>query len=174
MRYSIHSQLMPDGPLPAESFGRIARCAPVPRPISGAATRSANEANINSREPNEALALRAVVANGFGDAVIDRADAYAHVAAVPVPAAARMQRARAIGQSIAGAARRLASILDRLVADYHRHSLERATGRALAELDARALRDIGLDRSEIRSVAREIAQGRLTPGHSMNAGRPRP
>ena len=85
-----------------------------------------------------------------------------------------MQRARAIGQSIAGAARRLASSLDRLVADYHRHSLERATGRALAELDARALRDIGLDRSEIRSVARELAQGRLTRGHSMNAGRPRP
>ena len=92
----------------------------------------------------------------------------------PTVTSGAMQRARAIGQSIAGAARRLASTLDRLAADYHRHSLERATGRALAELDARALRDIGLDRSEIRSVAREIAQGRLTRGHSMNAARPRP
>ena len=174
MRYSIQSQLMPGGPLPTESFGRIARRATVTRPINGAATRSANEADINSREPNEALALRAIAANGFGDAVIGRTDAYAHIAAVPLHAAARMQRARAIGQSIAGAARRLASTLDRLVADYHRHSLERATGRALAALDARALRDIGLDRSEIRSVAREIAQGRLNRGHSMNAGRPRP
>ena len=54
---------------------------------------------------------------------------------------------------------------ERLVADYRRHSLERATGRALAELDARALRDIGLDRSEIRSVARELAQGRPTRSH---------
>ena len=95
MRYSIQSQLMPGGPLPAESFGRIARCAAVPRPINGAATRSANEADINSREPNEALALRAVAANGFGDAVIGRTGAYAHLAAVPLHAAARMQRARA-------------------------------------------------------------------------------
>ena len=77
MRYSIQSQLMPDGPLPAESFGRIARCAVVPRPINGAATRSANEADINSREPNEALALRALAANGFGDAAIERTGAYA-------------------------------------------------------------------------------------------------
>jgi len=174
MRYSIQSQLMPDGPLPAESFGRIARCAAVPRPINGAATRSANEADINSRELNEAWALRALAGNGFGDAAIGHGRTYAHLAAAPLHAAARMQRARAIGQAIAGAALRLASSLERLVADYHRHSLERATGRALAELDARALRDIGLDRSEIRSVAREIAQGRLTRGHSMNAGRPRP
>lgn len=171
MRYSIQSQLMPGGPLPAENFGRIARSAAAPSPINGAATRSANEADINSREPSEALALRAVAANGFGDAVIDRTAAYAHLAAVPLHAATRTRRARAVGQAIAGAARTLASTLQRLVADYRRHSLERATGRALAELDARGLRDIGLDRSEIRSVARELAQGRPTRSHSMNAGR---
>ena len=170
MRYSIQSQLMPGGPLPAESFGRIARWAAVPRSISGAPTRSANEADINSREPNQALALRAFAANGFGDTAIEHDGTYAHLGAVPLYAAARTQRARAIGQTIAGAVRTLASALRRLVADYRRHSLERATARALAALDARALRDIGLDRSEIRSVARELAQGRPTRSRSMNAG----
>jgi len=174
MRYSIQSQLMPGRPLPAESFGRIARCAAVPSPINGAATRSANEADINSREPNEALALRAIAANGFGDAVIDRTGTHADLAALPLHAAPRTQSAHAVGQAIAGVARTLASILQRLVTDYRRHSLERATGRALAELDARALRDIGLDRSEIRSVARDLAQGRPTRSHSMNAGRLQP
>ena len=111
MRYSIQSQLMPGGPLPAESFGRIARSAAAPRSINGAATRSANEADINSREPNEALALRAVAANGFGDAAIAHGGTYAHLAVVPLLAAARMQRERAIGEAIAGAARTLASAL---------------------------------------------------------------
>ena len=172
MRYSIQSQLMPGGPLPAESFGRVARCAAVPHPINGAATRSANEADINSREPM--LALRAVAANGFGDAALEHNSTYARVTAVPLHAAARMQRVRAIGQAIAGAARAIASKLQRLVADYRRHNLEWATGRALAELDARALRDIGLDRSEIRSIARELAEGYTTRIRSMNAGRLRP
>ena len=167
MRYLIQSQLMPSGPLPAESFGRFARWAAVSRSINGAATRSANEADINSREPNEAVALRAVAANGFGDAAIEHDSTYTHLATVPLHAAARRQRARAIGEAIA-------ATLQRLVADYRRHSLEWATGRALAELDARALRDIGLDRSEIRSVASELAKGHQTRIHSMNARRFRP
>ena len=171
MRYSIQSQLIPGGRLPAESFGRIARCAAAPRPINGAATRSANDADITSRDPNEALALRALAANGFGDAAIERSGAYAHFAAVPLHAAARTQRARAIGAAIAGAARALASTLRQLLADYRRHRDERETHRALAWLDARALRDIGLDRSEIGSIAHELAGGYSTRIHSMTANR---
>ena len=86
MRYSIQSQLTSDGPLPAESFGRIARCAAVPRPINGAATRSANEADINSRELNEVWALRALAGNGFGDAAIGHGRTYAHLAVAPLHA----------------------------------------------------------------------------------------
>ena len=171
MRYSIQTQPMPGGRRPAESFGRIARCAVAPRPINGAATRSANDEDITSREPNEALALRALAANGFGDAAIERTGAYAQPAAVQLHAAARTRRARAIGAAIAGAARALASTLRQLLADYRRHRDERETHRALAWLDARALRDIGLDRSEIGSIARELAEGNATRIHSITAGR---
>ena len=174
MRYSIQSQLMPGGPLPAESFGRIARCAAVPRPINGAATRSANEADINSREPTRRWRCARLRPTVSATPPSNTPVRMRSVTAVPLHAAARMQRVRAIGQAIAGAARAIASKLQRLVADYRRHNLEWATGRALAELDARALRDIGLDRSEIRSIARELAEGYTTRIRSMNAGRLRP
>ena len=171
MRYSIQSQPMPGGRRPAESFGRIARCAAAPHPINEAANRSANDADITSREPNEALALRVLAANGFGDAAIERTGADTHFAAARLHAAARRQRARAIGAAIAGAARSIASPLHQLIADYRRHRDERETHRALTWLDARALRDIGLDRSEIGSIARELAGGHATRMHSMTVGR---
>src|SRR4030095_12020410 len=162
MRDSIQLQLIPGGRRPAESFRRIARCAAVPPTINGAPPRSANDADIPSRDPNKALALRALAANGFGDAAIERTGAYAQPPAVQLHAAARTQRARAIGEAVAGAARAAGSTLRQLIADYRRHRDERETHRALAGLDARALRDIGLDRSEIGSIARELAGGHAT------------
>ena len=45
----------------------------------------------------------------------------------------------------------------RLYASWSRARSARATYRALRELDTRTLHDLGLDRSEMRSVAAEIA-----------------
>lgn len=53
-------------------------------------------------------------------------------------------------------------LLDRLRAAlraWQRRRLQRATLLALAHLDARLLHDIGLDRSEIPSVAHAVATG---------------
>ena len=47
--------------------------------------------------------------------------------------------------------------LSRWRAFWHRHRRAGDVYAALRELDTRTLRDIGLDRSEIASVAREIA-----------------
>ena len=63
--------------------------------------------------------------------------------------------------------------LRRLIADMQRGREEQATYRALAALDTRTLRDIGLDRSEIRSVARELADRHATRVHAQQSLRDR-
>lgn len=70
-------------------------------------------------------------------------------------AAARAARARRVGELAAAAGHFLAGHLRRLLANYRQSRQTHATYRALSRLDARALRDIGFDRSEIRSVAAE-------------------
>ena len=56
-----------------ESFGRIARCTSPATPVLLApARRSANEADIASRERSDASARRAQAANGFGDVALTR------------------------------------------------------------------------------------------------------
>ena len=66
-------------------------------------------------------------------------------------------RSQRLAQSIAGALRRIAAIGASLHAEWRRKSKERATFRALNRLDARTLRDLGFDRSELTSVAAEVA-----------------
>jgi uncharacterized protein YjiS (DUF1127 family) len=53
--------------------------------------------------------------------------------------------------------RALGDWVRRIVARSKRRAQARATRRALSSLDAHALRDLGFDRSEITSVAAEIA-----------------
>jgi len=57
----------------------------------------------------------------------------------------------------------------RRLAAWRVRQCERATCRALGGLDARALRDIGLDRSEIGSVAHELADPAATRIHVLRA-----
>lgn len=77
-------------------------------------------------------------------------------------AAARAKRTEGIGKWVAFGFRRvLAAVRRRLDAD--------ATYRALSELDSRTLRDLGLDRSELRSIANEISYAGAARAHARSA-----
>ena len=74
-------------------------------------------------------------------------------------AAGHAGRQRRLGELIARALRRLADAVRRIAAQW-RHSRDvHATYRALSALDTRTLRDLGFDRSELRSVALDWARG---------------
>ncbi|HTN47804.1 MAG TPA: DUF1127 domain-containing protein [Burkholderiaceae bacterium] len=168
MRYSNQSQYLL-GETSASSFGRITRSVAAPGRVTGAATASANEDELRLRDPGAALAVRALAANGFGEAAIERSGIYAALAAKPLHSAARTARARAIGDLISGATHAASAAIRRFIAEARRQREEQATYRALAGLHARTLRDIGIDRSEIRSVARELAHGQPTRMHARSA-----
>ncbi len=102
-------------------------------------------------------ARRAAAANGFGDAraeaqaMPEGPDAYRR--AIEARAARGASLAAVLGTLIAA----MSAAAHRLYASWSRAKSARATYRALRELDTRTLHDLGLDRSEMRSVAAEIA-----------------
>jgi uncharacterized protein YjiS (DUF1127 family) len=140
---------------------------------------SANDPEIDSRELCDASARRALAASGFGCAavhgaaaghtrVLDETPLSAPVAvpagvrrAVPSAtqpeAAARAERSRRLGDIEASIWRPVAHRLQVLLTRLDQRLQARGTYLALRELDARTLRDIGVDRSEILSVALELS-----------------
>ena len=102
-------------------------------------------------------ARRAASANGFGDA---RTDAQsmpqgpdAHRLAIEARATRSASLAVILGMLIAA----VSAAAHRFHSSWSRARSARATYRALRELDTRTLHDLGLDRSEMRSMAAEIA-----------------
>ena len=123
-----------------------------PSARSARATTAANEPLVDD---HDGWARHAQSANGFGDAGVVEAAADADpsrpVAATP-PAPIVSGRGGP-WQPVAG----LIAGMRRALTAWRRHRAARATEVALHELDDRALRDLGLDPSEIRSVASEVA-----------------
>jgi len=148
MRYASHSQYLLGDTTPAASFGRIARISTAANRPAAVATISANEADIHSGAPGDPV----VDLNGFS-----------------LHATARQERSRAIGNLIVAMGQVLSASIRRALLDMRRRRDEQMTYRALAELDARTLKDIGIDRGEIRSVAHGLAYGdtarMLVSGH---------
>jgi uncharacterized protein YjiS (DUF1127 family) len=141
----------------AESFGRIARRTASATLVQLAAgRRSANEAYIASRGESEPTTSRALAASGFGDAAFART-VPERLIATQLEAAARTERSRLVGKLAAMAWRAVASRLKLMAARAQQRRQARATYLALRDLDARTLRDIGFDRSEILSVAAEFS-----------------
>ena len=141
----------------AESFGRIARSAPrAPVGFAAFPTDSANDARYALRGTGDETLVRALAASGFGEAALLHIDRYRHLAAAELNAAARADRSQRLGVLVATAASAAARGLRQLNARFDRWRRRRATVLALQSLDDHNLRDIGLDRSEILSLAREI------------------
>lgn len=102
-------------------------------------------------------ARRAASANGFGDA---RAEAQVMPDgrdACQLAAEARAARSASLAAILGTLIEAASAAAHRLVASWSRARSARATYRALRELDTRTLHDLGIDRSEMRSMAAEIA-----------------
>ena len=65
-------------------------------------------------------------------------------------------RSFTLGEIVVEAIRAIGAIASRAHARYRQHRQARATYDALRELDDRTLRDLGLDRSELRSIVAEV------------------
>src|SRR5262249_5157821 len=74
-------------------------------------------------------------------------------------ARAQQQRSQAIGSIFANAGAALIEQAQKMFAAFQRARRARATYRALCRLDDWTLRDLGMDRSELESVAREAGAG---------------
>jgi uncharacterized protein YjiS (DUF1127 family) len=109
------------------------------------------------RDPLEAVALRTLATNGFGDAAITRTAQYGFLASAQQYQAARTAQSRWIGARVATLAQALRARVQRAYASWRRGRHARAVFDALNALDTRTLRDLGFDRSEILSVAAEVA-----------------
>lgn len=137
MRYANHSQYLLGDTVPAASFGRIARTSSASSRLAGVVTVSANEADIHSAASRDLEDL-----NGLA-----------------LHAEARKQQSRAIGALILAMTQALSASIRRALRDLRKRRDYRATYRALAGLDARTLKDIGIDRGDIRSVAHGLTYG---------------
>lgn len=108
------------------------------------------------RSKAEASALRAFSANGFGDAPIGGTDPH-QTSAADLYRKARANRSYQLAKTVAASLRGVADFARRVAADFQRWQRVRATYVALRELDARILHDLGFHRSELMSVAAEVA-----------------
>ena len=96
-------------------------------------------------------------ADGFGDVATTNTASCAWPMSYELHQAARAHRSYILGQAIAAAIQTIVAIARRALA---RHRQRRQAGvayDALRQLDDRTLRDLGFDRSEIMSVAAEVA-----------------
>jgi uncharacterized protein YjiS (DUF1127 family) len=98
----------------------------------------------------DSWARHAFAANGFGDAVISRPSSF------ELAAAARAQRSRAMGEMLARLVASAWAMVRRAYAWHRQYRMASATFHALRELDDHTLRDLGMHRSEISSVAAEL------------------
>jgi uncharacterized protein YjiS (DUF1127 family) len=98
------------------------------------------------------LALHALAADGIAD-VATRSARPTNYHAYQ---AARVHRSLIIGEMIAAAINAVGAIARRARALHRRHREARAICDALSELDDHLLRDLGFDRSEIKSVAEKL------------------
>jgi len=103
-----------------------------------------------------AWARRAALANGFGEAptnLMPAADSLTR------DQPAHDIRSFALATIVTDLARATAGALRRAIGNWRRQRDRHATERALRALDARTLRDLGFDPSEVRSVAMELSGG---------------
>jgi len=148
-----------------ESFGRIARRTTLAMPVLLTAPRhSANEDNIDASCDDSKP--RPPAACDLGEAALLRTGNFEHLTAVRLNSAARIDRSRLATKLAAAAWRAVVSRIQQLLARAKQRRRARATHLALRNLDARTLRDIGFDRSEILSVATGFAGAAdATPAH---------
>lgn len=104
-----------------------------------------------------AHALRASAASGFGDAAVNAVERVGLLDSIELHQQARSLRSAYMREMFGAALRAITGWMRQTLAEWKRREHSRATFAALRGLDARILRDLGLHRSELLSVAAEVA-----------------
>jgi uncharacterized protein YjiS (DUF1127 family) len=120
-------------------------------------SRLHDEIAVDALTQIEAYARRAIAANGFGDASVGPTEQPLRLPSVQLYHCARAHRSRQLARIVGTTLRAVAAMARRMYVGWQRSRQAGATYVALHELDARTLRDLGFDRSEILSVAAEVA-----------------
>ena len=115
-----------------------------------------------SRDETQAQALRTFAGNGFGDAAIGRTEPHDLLDSVELYHLARAHRSYQLREIVKATLQAVGDLVRRTVARWKRQQQARATYLALRALDAHMLRDLGFHRSEILSVAAEVAGNAAT------------
>jgi uncharacterized protein YjiS (DUF1127 family) len=154
---TLHYAVPPVRPLPAVSIGRVKRSyvAGDLRPVGEASNDTDYLPELDS-VALEAWAARSAASSGFGDAVVDR-NPPANAAVIDgafASGAAVSASLKEIATTIAAAT---AAAVRRLFTAWKNWRDQLATVNTLRALDARTLRDLGIDPSEVRSVAVELS-----------------
>jgi uncharacterized protein YjiS (DUF1127 family) len=113
-----------------------------------------------SKDDVEPWAEHALAANGFGDVASNDTASPVRATSYTLHQAALAHRSFTLGEIIVEAIRAVGAIVgaiaSRALARYRQRQQAWATYDALRQLDDRTLRDLGFDRSELRSVAAEV------------------
>jgi uncharacterized protein YjiS (DUF1127 family) len=110
-----------------------------------------------SEDDAEPWAQHALAADGFGDPAITDTTFSAWPTSYELYHIARAHRSFTLGEIIVAAFQAIGATARRAYARHRQRRQARAIYDALRQLDDRTLHDIGFDRSEIRSVAAEVA-----------------
>jgi len=104
----------------------------------------------------DAWARHAFAANGFGDVAIIDTTPSARPTSYELHRDAHVHRSFTLGEIIIVAMQAVAAFASQALARHRQRRRARSTYDALRQLDDRTLRDLGFERSEIRSVAAEL------------------
>ena len=109
------------------------------------------------RDETQAQALRTFAGNGFGDAAIGRTESHVLLDSVELYHLARANRSYKLREIVNATLQAVGDVVRQMVTRWNRQQRARATYLALRGLDSRMLRDLGFHRSELMSVAAEVA-----------------
>jgi uncharacterized protein YjiS (DUF1127 family) len=111
---------------------------------------------VSTKDEVESWAQHALATNGFGDVATADMASSAQPTSYRLHQDARVHSSLTLGDIIVAAIHTVGAIARRAYARYRQRRQARATYDILRRLDDRTLRDLGFDRSEIRSVAAEL------------------
>lgn len=142
--------------LPLISVGRVKRTYSVTERGVPASNDAQYKASATRDELN-AWARRAAASTGFGDAATSSLPVSPAPDAMQLAFAVRAERHAALAEIIATLVTAMSDAIRGVIVRWRRIRSERETFQALRALDARTLRDLGMDASELRSVALEVS-----------------
>jgi uncharacterized protein YjiS (DUF1127 family) len=140
------------------SVARTARRYPAPQ-ANAADDAFLRAGHATDRTELDALVLRTFAGSGFGDAVIDTTVAPAPVTSFDLYHLARAHRSYQLREIVKALLQAVTDAVQPVITRWRQKQQARAAYRTLQALDTRTLRDLGFDRSELMSVATELATG---------------